>query len=443
MPVDLVRDAAIDVLMRVFYKSMHLDLSLDRTIRRKNLSGRGRRFLTQLAYGTVRHRVLCGHALAKICHQPLEKLPPPIRTILEMAVFQSLFCDQVTQPSMVHTSVDLAKRRGHAGTARLVNAVLRRAPKCLDDVALPGLKEAPADYLHLRYSTPVWLVQRWIAQFGLETATALIAASCEQAPTTLRANRLKGEPDVLAERLEKLGIGTSKTSPVPEELTVLDGMPPGRSKMFQEGWFTVQDAASMLAAHLLEPQPGERVLDLCASPGGKTTHMAEYAGGEARITAVDVQYHRVAAVADNAARLGLDVVDAVCADGLQPPFGGSFDRVLVDAPCSGLGTLRRNPDIKCRMNQETITRLAQQQQGLLLSAIDLCKNGGLVVYSVCTLSREETEDVVQTALERGLVEVENGPELFEPWKIGKGQYRTLPSNGALDGFFLTRLRKVS
>ena len=188
MPVDLVRDAAIDVLLRVFYGDVHLDVSLDKTLRRKNVGDRGRRFLTQLVYGTVRHKRLCDHALQAICTQPLEKLPHPILTILRMAVFQSLFCDQVTTPAMVHTSVDLAKRRGHAGTARLVNAVLRRAPATVEDIKLPDAKQDVLGYLGLRYSMPDWLCASWAAQFGADEARALCEASNEVALPTLRVN---------------------------------------------------------------------------------------------------------------------------------------------------------------------------------------------------------------------------------------------------------------
>ena len=443
MPVDLVRDAAIDVLLRVFYGDVHLDVSLDKTLRRKNPADRGRRFMTHLVYGTVRHKRLCDHALRAICTQPLEKLPHPILTILRMAVFQSLFCDQVTTPAMVHTSVDLAKRRGHAGTARLVNAVLRRAPATVEDIKLPDADQDIEDYLGLRHSMPDWLCASWVAQFGADEARALCEASNEIALPTLRVNTQRTNLETLLGNLVKSGIpGTHETS-IPEEITVQKNMPLVRSKWFQQGHFVIQDVASMLPAHLVAPVAGEVIVDLCAAPGGKTTHLAELAPG-ACIIAMDRQWWRLLDVRQNTERLESAGVRLLHGDGISAPIApGSADAVLVDAPCSGLGTLRRHPDIKWRMDPTAVGRLAAGQRALLRSAIKLCKNGGRVVYSVCTVSREETYDVVQAVIEEGLVQAEDGPEILHPWKVSRGQYQTLPSNEALDGFFLTRLRKQS
>jgi len=443
MPVDPVRDAAIDILLRVFEGGVHLDVALDKTLRRRTFAPRGRRFLTQLVYGAVRHKLLCDHVLAGLCHQPLDKLPAPILTILRMAVFQSLFCDQVTAPAMVHTSVDLAKRRGHAGTARLVNAVLRRAPASIETMSLPDPVQNRPLFLSLRYSIPLWMIQLWDEELGAAQAEALAQATNTPAPVTLRANTLKITPEELIKRLAKSRLNAAKQTDIPEEITVLEGIPPVQTKCFREGYFLLQDPASMLPAHLLEPRPGDQVLDLCAAPGGKATHLAELTGGNALIVAADVQAERLAAVRQNAQRLETPGIALVCADGSAPPLKPVFDRVLVDAPCSGLGTLRRHPDLKWRMTPEAMVRLAGQQQALLRSGVRLCKNGGLIVYAVCTVSRQETQAVVQAVLDEGRLVPEDGPEWFNRWKIAQGQYRILPSDAGLDGFFLTRFRKVS
>lgn len=443
MPVDLVRDAAIDVLLRVFERGMYLDRALDKTLRRKQMADRGRRFLTQLVYGTVRHKLLADHVLAGICTQPLKKLPAPIHTILRMAVFQSLFCDQVTHPAMVHTSVDLAKRRGHAGTARLVNAVLRRAPKSLDAVKLPDREADFAAFLSVRYSLPPWLVSLFREEWDDEAAEAMARLAAEQAPIYVRTNTLKSTPEALVERLRKAGVAAVKTTRVPEEVTIAENTPPLRTKCFQDGHFLVQDVASMLPPHLLEPKPGERVLDLCAAPGGKTTHLAQLAGDEAMIVAMDRTDHRLFKVLENADRLGIGGIDVVCGDGMAPPVTGGFQKVLVDAPCSGLGTLRRHPDLKWRLRREDLTELAETQLRLLRSARDLCENGGLIVYSVCTFSQQETQGVTEALLAEGGLTPEDGPEFLDTWKTGRGQYQTPPTGEALDGFYLMRFRKAS
>ncbi len=443
MPVDAVRDAALDVILRVFEKGTFLDASLDKTLRRKRVSERGRRFLTQLAYGTVRHAVLCDSILEKLAHQPLAKLPPSILAVLRMGVFQALFCDQVTFPAMVHTSVDLAKKRGHAGTARLVNAVLRRAPASLDDVQLPDPKKEPAEYLRVRFSLPKWLVEKWTSQYGHERTEELCAALNLPAPTAVRANTNRVTVAKLREALEKAGCVVEKRTETPEELTILSGPPPTRTWAFREGMFLIQDPASMLPPHLVEPKPGDRVLDLCAAPGGKTTHLAALAEDKAEIVALDLHRWRLGRVQENVVRLGSQSVFPVCGDGERSPFKPEFDRVLLDAPCSGLGTLRRNPDLKRRIEPNDVERLAELQRTLLRSAVRLCKNAGVIVYSVCTMTREETEDVVEQILDEGAVEPEDGPEWLNQWKKATGRYETLPSRDGLDGFYLTRLRKLS
>jgi 16S rRNA (cytosine967-C5)-methyltransferase len=443
MPVDLVRDGAIDVLLNVFERGAFVDVALDRKIRRRKVSERGRRFMTQLAYGTVRHKLLCDHVLEGRVRQTLDSLPRPIHAILRMGVYQAIFCHQVTFPAMVHTSVDLAKRRGHAGTARLVNAVLRRAPTSIEETSLPNPDEDLQKFLSIRYSIPHWIVGLWLEQFGDEGARSLCEASNEHTLTSIRVNTAKATLEQARARMEKSGCVVDKRTAIPEELTLLEGTPPAKSKAFREGLIFIQDPASMLPPHLLEPQEGQRVLDLCAAPGGKSTHLAQLAGETAVIIAQDLHPKKIHRVAENRDRLELINVIPVCGDGQQPPFEGPFDAVLVDAPCTGLGTLRRHPDIKWRLTSDSPSEMAAIQLGLLRMALKLCKNQGLVVYSVCTFTAEETEAVVAPLIEEGLVAPENGPDWLNAWKVATGTYQTLPSSHGLDGFYLMRLRKLS
>jgi len=442
MPIDKVRDAAIDVLLRVFERNVRLDDSLDRTLRRRPQSDRGRRFMTQLVYGTVRHKALCDHLLAGCLHQSIDDLPKPILAVLRMGVFQALFCDQVPFPAMVHTSVDLAKKRGHAGTARLTNAVLKRVPQQLDGALSIDPSTDPIRYATVRYSIPEWIAERWHAERGAEGLLALSAAFNEQAPRTIRANALRTTPAHLQRTLEKAGFPSKSCTPVPDELTLAAGMPI-KTKSYLHGDFIFQDPASMIAGHVMDPQPGERILDLCAAPGGKSTHIAALADNKATVIAADQEPRRMNRLIENVERLGTTSVRIVCSDGLHPPFNGGFDRVLVDAPCSGLGTMRRHPDLKWRLKPTDIPRLAENQGTLLRAAADLCENGGLVVYSVCTFTPEETRSVVEAALPPGQFEEEDGPAWLEPWRVSRGTYQTDPAVHSLDGFFLMRLRKRS
>ncbi|MDQ1256569.1 MAG: rRNA (cytosine967-C5)-methyltransferase, partial [Candidatus Hydrogenedentes bacterium] len=309
-------------------------------------------------------------------------------------------------------------------------------------VVLPDPTQDTARYLSVRYSMPAWLVEIWMQTYGTEAAVAACAAYDRQAPTTLRVNTLKTTREALIERLGKTGFVVTPHPTIPDALTVLDGPPPARSKFFTEGHFLLSDMASMLPPHLLEPQPGDRVLDLCAAPGVKTTHLAQLAGGQTFVVALDVHANKLGLIRENAGRLGLDGIAVACGDGTRPPVASVFDRVLLDAPCSGLGTLRRKPDLKWRVTPETPARMAALQGALLRSAVDLCKNGGVIVYSVCTFSPEETDAVVDACVAEGRVEPEDGPEWMSLWKTQKGRYRTSPQDAELDGFFLTRLRKA-
>jgi 16S rRNA (cytosine967-C5)-methyltransferase len=440
----MVRNTAVDVLLRVFFEGAYLNIALDKALQRADVSERGRRFLTQLVYGTTRHKTLCDHVLASRLHQPLDQLPRPVLAVLRMGVFQSLFLNQVTFPAMVHTSVELARYRGHAGMARVANAVLRKAPQNMEDVDLPHREEDPVRHLSVRYSMPAWLVRNWIDEFGEERAESICEASNSEAPTTIRVNTLHTRVDTLLAAFNEKEPMAAKNTPIPEELTLLSGPPPARSKRFSEGDFIIQDTASMLPPHLLEPKPGERVLDLCAAPGTKSTHLAQLAGGAADVIAMDLHPGKLGLVRQNAARLGIERLLAVCGDATKPPLRAGFDRVLVDAPCSGLGTLRRHPDLKWRAQPDAPARLAALQLELLRSAVDLCKNDGLVVYSVCTFTRAETTDVARAVTQAAEnVVLEEGPEWLRQWQISPGQYRILPEKGGLDGFFLMRLRKRS
>ena len=442
-PVDPVRDAAIDVLLRVFERGAYLNRALDTALRRKKISDRGRRFLTQLVYGVARHRRLCDHVLALRLRQPIEDLPLAIRLILEMGAYQALFCDQVTFPAMVHTSVDLAKRRGHAGTAKLTNAVLKRIPQTLDDTPLPDPKEAPQEFAAVRYSLPGWIAGLLFEEYPPEEAMAAARAFAEEARVVIRTNTLQTSVADLKTSLEKAGATVEKRTVIPEELTLLDGLPPARSKRFHEGQYLVQDTGSMLAAHLMEPEPGEWILDMCAAPGGKTTHLAQLCHGEAAIAALDLYPARLRYIRENAERLQTPNIFTLGADGAAAPFAAVFDRVLVDAPCSGLGTLRRHPELKWRITPETPREMAAKQRRLLESAVTLCKPGGVIVYCVCTFTREETQYVVDDIVAQGACAPEDGAEWLSPWRKTQGVLVTSPAADGADGFYLTRLRKRS
>ncbi|HDP35934.1 MAG TPA: 16S rRNA (cytosine(967)-C(5))-methyltransferase RsmB [Candidatus Hydrogenedentes bacterium] len=444
MPVDLVRDCAVSALMRILENSAHTDVVLDRILRKRKLSSRGSRFLTHLVYGVVRHKLLCDHVLSDLCDQPLDKIPAPVLMVLRMGVFQAFFCANVTRPALVHTSVDLARRRGNVGLAKLANAVLRRLPDRLEAVRLPDREHDFINYLRVRYSMPRWMVRLWMDLFGADDAEKFCAVCNTPAPVTIRVNTLRTDRETLARQLVAAGYAASPVCDCLDALSVTGEGNLFKSKLFLDGLFMLQDPASMLAAAMTTPRPGQRILDMCAAPGGKATHMAALSGGKAFVVAAERYLGRMERIRENCARMGMSNLSAVCADGLQAPFeDGAFDCVLLDAPCSGLGTLRRHPEIKWRAMPDMPARMAVTQRALLRKAMQLCKNGGLIVYSVCTLTRQETLEVVEEVMSDGTCVSEDAPEQFNSWKTAQGQYQTNPLGAAWDGFFLTRFRKRS
>lgn len=444
MPVDSVRDGAIDILLRVFNEDAHLDTLIDRKLKRGRFSPQGARFLTHLVYGVVRHKLLCDYILSSCCDVPLDRLPEPMLMILRMGVFQQLFCETVTRPALVHTSVELARRRSHAGLAKLVNAVLRRIPNSLEEAGFPDKATAFTDYLRIRYSMPRRLVRLWIDLFGKEGAEDFCSVCNEPAPLMLRVNTAVTDVETLAKNLQRSGLLVSRPFEFLEALQVKGGPNPLQTQWYKQGHFIVQDAASILAARLVGPEPTDTIVDMCAAPGGKTTHMATLSGNLAHIFALEKYWGRIAKIRENVCRLHSQHVHIVCGDALHPPFSRDiFDKVLVDAPCSGLGTLRRHPEIKWRVQPERFALFAEIQLEMLRKAVQVCKNGGLIVYSVCTLTPEETVGVVTTFLQDGTCIPEDGPEVFSLWKTAQGQYQTNPTTGGLDGFFLIRFRKQS
>ncbi len=278
MPVDPVRDVAVDVLLRIERKNMRIDDSLEKSMRRKGsaLSSRGRRFLSQLVYGTVRHQGLCDRVYTPFLNQPANKLPEEIRVILRMGVFQTLFCNQVTFPAMVHTSVDLAKKRAHAGLAKVTNAVLRKIPQSLEEITFPDPKSDPEAHMIVRYSVPAWLATKWIAELGADGAIEVARASAEEAPLTARVNTAIMTVELLKEILAKQNVVVTEHPSIPGAVTLEGARRIVDSKPFILGHFVLQDLASMLPVHLLEPLRDEVIADLCCAPGTKTTQIAQF-----------------------------------------------------------------------------------------------------------------------------------------------------------------------
>src|SRR5579884_375681 len=398
------REVALEVLRRVDADGAWSGVLLRRALDRGELSAPDEALATDLTLGTLRHRAEVDWALAQVLRRPLETLPPAVRTVLRLGAYQILFLDRVPAAAACSESVELAKRVGHPGTVRLVNAVLRRLadlrPRVPED-------DGSAERIALRTSHPLWLVRRWIDRFGVEEARELCEANNRTPPSAIRLNTLRGEPERLAGLLEEAGVA---------------------------------------------PRPGETVIDACAAPGGKTTHMAALMENTGRIVACDVVPWKLEVVERQCERLGVTNVELRVLDAahLGDEYPEAADRVLVDAPCSGLGVVRRRPEIKWRVRPEQLGALAARQRRILGGAARAVRPGGLLVYSVCTLEPEEGQEVIARFLDE---HPEFAPDSLEGWPPGAaepvavpgppGTAYLLPHRCGTDRFFVAALRRVA
>jgi 16S rRNA (cytosine967-C5)-methyltransferase len=366
-----------------------------------------------------------------------------VRALLRLTAYQVLFLERVPRWAAVDEAVSLARLKARKpGPAELVNAVLRSLTRAPEP---PPLPPGPVQAAAVRWSFPDWIAARWIERYGMEEAQALMAAMNERPPLTLRANTLRITREALAMRLRDEELAdTRPTALAPEGLVVERGHP-ARWALFAEGWCAVQDEASMLIGHLLGPRPGECVADVCAAPGTKATHLAQLMENRGRILALDPQAARLRLLARAAARLGATIVEAHAGavETLAPRWREGCDRVLVDAPCSNLGVLRRNPEVKWRRTAEDLRRLEVKQRGILAAAASLAKPGGRLVYATCSLEPEENEGVVEPFLASHPGWRVDTPNDFPVPPDPDGFVRCLPHRHSTDGFTAIRLERRS
>ncbi len=442
---------ALRVLERVERSGAYADLMLHAALARSALNAPDRAFATELVYGTLRWRGRLDFLLSGLLDRDLARLDSFVANVLRLGAYQIVFVDRVPASAAVDESVRCARAAGVERATGLVNAVLRRLAQEHGELALPSLQEHPVDHLRHALSLPHWLAERWVDELGPEEAAALARASNRSPPITIRANPHRGDPDALLEELRERHPEARRCSYAPLGIVLGRRGNPALDPAFVEGRFSVQDEASQLVVELLDAQPGERVLDVCAAPGGKTTAHAERVGRQGSVVAVDRHAGRLALVRRSAARLGLTRIGVSARDAtgsLAPVAGGQpFDRVLVDAPCSGLGTLRRNPDARWRLAAEDPQRLAELQSAILSRAAEVLRPGGVLVYSTCTLLREENEGVVQRLLEARpdleLAPREAAPEAVRELVGQDGFLRCLLHRHDMDGFVAARLERRS
>jgi 16S rRNA (cytosine967-C5)-methyltransferase len=414
---------------------------------------RDRALAGEIATGTLRWQAAFDHLIASFTGRSIRQLDPEVVAILRLTLFQLLHLDRVPASAAVNDAVSLTKRAGKKSAAPLVNAVLRRASRERGRLPLPARPDREEDaeavlaYLSTTMSQPAWLVERQVGRYGFEAAESWARFNNGPAPLTLRVNRLRTTPEIVAADLRAHGVDVEPGRFAPDALIVREGNPLA-TPLAHEGSFFVQDEASQLVALFVDARPGERVLDACASPGGKTIAMAAAMGDRGLLVATDVRGRRVELLAHTVAASGARCVSVLRADAERPlPFQPVFDAVLLDAPCSGLGVVRRDPDIKWRRAEADLPALAARQRALLEQSADVLRPGGRLIYSTCSTEPEENDEVLDSFL-RDHPEFEQRPapplpDAVRPLVDDRQRLRTLPHRDGLDGFFAAALLKAA
>jgi 16S rRNA (cytosine967-C5)-methyltransferase len=443
------RAICLDILNRVEEADSHLDRLLTDSFKRyRNLTPLDRAFLTELTYGVLRWRGRLDRVLQLFSKIPFEKIELEILNILRLGLYQILFLSRTPSSAAVNESVELAKRIRGKGGAGFVNGLLRSVIRREKEITYPAIEENPVLHIAIGLSHPLWLVRRWVEDMGVEETVKVCAVNNQISPLILRTNTLKTNRENLIETLEGKGLKPSPCSYSEEGIFLKD--PPAVSELpfLSEGLYIIQDEASQLVTSILDPKPGEQILDACAAPGGKTTHMAQRMKDEGEIYALDPNKEKLNQIEEVCQRLGIRIVKPIKGDATNPipvPEGARFDRILADVPCSGFGTLRKNPDLKWRRGEEDIQRLSELQSSILRNLSGYLKEGGVLVYSTCTIFHEENEDVVEKFLE-GYPEFQLDrmekvlPEKFHLF-IRNGYFMTFPPRNEMDGFFAARMVK--
>jgi 16S rRNA (cytosine967-C5)-methyltransferase len=444
------RAICLEILNRIEKADRHPDRLLSDSFKRyRYLTSLDRSFLTELTYGALRWKGKLDWVLQQFSKVPLEKIEIEILNVLRIGLYQILFLSRTPVSAAVNESVELAKRFRGKGGAGFVNAILRLIARGEETIRYPDFSENPALHISIVQSHPLWLVRRWIEDLGAEVAAKVCTGNNRIAPLTLRTNTLKTDREQLVAKLKAAGLKPFPTDCSEEGILLNDSPPVSELPFLKEGLYVIQDEASQLVTSILGPRPSERVLDACAGPGGKTTHIAQRMQNRGEVYAVDLNRRKLNLIGETCTRLGVTIVTTVKGDASQElsvSEGLKFDRILADVPCSGFGTLRRNPDLKWRKGEDDIVRLSKLQSSILNNLSTYLRRGGILVYSTCTVFREENEDVVEKFLG-------DHPDFQLEEMVGiipkkcflfvRGQYfKTFPQEGEMDGFFVARLFKT-
>ncbi len=436
------RQVALEALLRV-EQGGYSNLVLDHALASARLGSLDAAFATQLFYGVLERQITLDALLGRFSKTPVQFLSPIARMSLRMGLYQIHYMDKVPAPAAVNETVNLVKYSREGRAAGYVNGVLRAVLRCESPVALPeGL--SARERLALELAAPAWLLEHLCGSYGEETAVSMLDASFGRPPLQIRVNTLRLSPGELCRRLEQQGITAAPVEACPGAVTLEKGVGSlERWDVFKEGFFHVQDLASQYCCMALAPRPGERLLDCCAAPGGKSFTLAEHMEDQGELIAMDLYESKARLIRDGARRLGLNCIGVVSADASDPQLDlGDFDKILCDVPCSGLGIIRRKPEIRYK-NVAILDNLTEMQYRILCNNAIRLRPGGRLVYSTCTLNPAENEKIVERFLAEhpDFMPVEILPQLARRAGEAAHHITLFPHVHHTDGFFIAAVTK--
>lgn len=427
--MDKARYFAVQTVYEVTCKGAYANVALAQILRREKLNDLDRRFCTELVYGTIKAGESLDWKISKYVNRPLKKIDEKILSLLRVGFYQIFFLSRVPNSAAVNESVEIAKKISGLGASKFVNGVMRSAVREPEKSDFPD-DESP-ESIALKTFHPLWLVNLFVDEFGLSAAKKICETNNIEPPLCLRVNFLKTTREKILFELKKIGAEVTESNFAPEGLVCRNYGSPDNFKPLKTGLCQVQDESSMFAAHVLNPVAGDFVIDCCAAPGGKATHIAELMKNSGRIVAADIYETKLQHIRENAHRLGIKIIEPLLIDAREigRKFSGQADKVLVDAPCSGLGVIRRKADVRWKKNPDEIAKLPELQFQILNGAAAAVKPGGTLVYSTCTILRRENEEVVEKFLDEN-------PDfrLYDTKKF-------LTHETGTDGFFIAKMER--
>ncbi|MCD8914617.1 16S rRNA (cytosine(967)-C(5))-methyltransferase RsmB [Staphylococcus simulans] len=428
-----VREAAFETLLSINQDKAYSNLKINEVLKESELSRADKGLFTELVYGTLKHKFTLDYYLKPFVQTRIKGW---MRTLLWMSIYQYKYLDKIPDHAIINEAVEIAKQRGGLHNSKVVNGILRNMMRSV----LPDPSEIKDDQQRfaIEYSLPKWIVKHWVTHHGLETTEAIAKSLVERPGQTVRVNTNRTTVEDAIARLEKEEYEVQQDNDIAYCLHIY-GRPVVESRAFKDGYVSIQDKSSMFVAEILAPTEGEMILDACSAPGGKACQTAELLQGTGQVDATDIHEHKIELIEHNIKKLRLKNVHAFQHDATQP-YDKKYDKILVDAPCSGLGVLRHKPEIKYAQTKDTVDGLVELQLEIMNNIKDFVKPGGVIVYSTCTIEQMENENVIYTFLKQ------NKDFEFEPFSHPRTGEKVktlqiLPQDFNSDGFFITKIRR--